>query len=296
MGDAIHNLRTALDHLAYAVANHKGLPPNELHAVSFPSRVSKIEFDSTIAQNVTAGTRRNVRMHDAAGGHTVDQHVGKPDSWLRARLAVSPKLDAALTFTNEAAANRAQGAFVNKNSAQIKEWLADPDGGPTLSMDYDTGKPVGRVLKRGAATSNMTTKANLVLSRDKSPLGWHFLTAYPVKSVYMAAKDLYPQLDSFIQGYFHQNWIDVVAKRGETEEEDYIINDVLKDGSRRHLTLLRDNIANLLATDASEEVLRQMIKVEFRGNIDPTLDGYTWRAWLEHLRNCINEHLKFSLK
>ena len=121
-----------------------------------------------------------MQAHDAAGGHTIDRHVGKSDTWLKNRLGKEPRLAAASTFTSEAAANRAQGAFVNNNSAQIKKWLADPDGGYTFSR-VDTGKPIGRVLIRAEAASKTTTKANFALERDSSKAGWHFLTAYPVK-------------------------------------------------------------------------------------------------------------------
>ncbi len=112
----------------------------------------------------------------------------------------------------------------------------------------------------------------------------------------MEAKDLYPKLEYFIGGYFHQNWIDLVESRGEPKEYDYIVNDLLTGESRATLLKLSDDISRLLASSPSEEVLRRVIKKEFHGNIDPPLRGWTWRGWLEHVKKRIDEQLKFSLQ
>ncbi len=112
----------------------------------------------------------------------------------------------------------------------------------------------------------------------------------------MEAKDLYPRLENFIGGFFHQNWIDVVELRGEPKEEDYVVSDMLKVASRGYLLKLTDDISRLLASGLSEADLRRIIKYEFVGNIDPALDGSTFRAWLEHVKERIDEHLKFSLR
>jgi hypothetical protein len=127
------------------------------------------------------GARRNVAVHEATGGHTIERHVGKSDTWLSNRLAKDPDLDVASTFTNDIAANRTQGMFVNKSKKQIVQWLNDPAKPQILVATFDTGAPIGRVLQRGENTSTTTSKANLVLTRDGSAQGWHFLTSFPVK-------------------------------------------------------------------------------------------------------------------
>jgi len=109
------------------------------------------------------------------------------------------------------------------------------------------------------------------------------------------AKDLYPKLETFIGGYFNQNWFDFVP-RGEANREDYIVRDMLRRESRAILLDLTEEISRLLASGVSEADLRRIIKYEFVGHIDPVLDGSTFRAWLEHVKERIDEHLKFSLR
>ncbi len=133
------------------------------------------------AHDPNAAARRTVDQHEVSGGHTVDVHVGKSDIWLQNRLKTDPGIDAASTFTSEAAANRAQGTFVKHNRAQIDSWLANPEHPRIMKSTFDTGKPVGRVLEKGEATPVSTTKAYFMLERDSSPHGWHFQTSYPVK-------------------------------------------------------------------------------------------------------------------
>ena len=111
----------------------------------------------------------------------------------------------------------------------------------------------------------------------------------------MTAKDRYPKLANFIGGYFHQNWIDLVAQRGEPQEYDYILNDLTRE-TRNYLVALRSDIERLISTGASELELRQIVREELNGNIDPVYDGSTWKAWLEHVNERITEHLKFSLR
>ena len=66
--------------------------------------------------------RRDVRSHDEAGGHSIERHVGKSESWLRQRLANDPGLGVASSFRNEIVANRTQGAFVRRYREQIDAW------------------------------------------------------------------------------------------------------------------------------------------------------------------------------
>lgn len=86
-------------------------------------RSTTIHYGLAFATNVA---RRAVNQHEVASGHTVEIRAGKSEHWLRSRLASDPELPAASTFMSETAANRAQGAFVKHNNADIDLWLADP--------------------------------------------------------------------------------------------------------------------------------------------------------------------------
>ena len=132
------------------------------------------------AQNVNAGTCRNLHSHETAGGHTIDRHVGKSDAELQKRLVMSPNLPAASTFSSESTAEIAQNTFMSKNAAIIENWLAKSKSDKLVLTD-DVNKPIGRVVTRGESEAQTTTKATFVLKRDSSEQKWHFLTIYPVK-------------------------------------------------------------------------------------------------------------------
>lgn len=48
VGDAVHNLRSALDHVAYAVAKHNQVPSNVLDKVSFTIRARACDFNNAL--------------------------------------------------------------------------------------------------------------------------------------------------------------------------------------------------------------------------------------------------------
>lgn len=133
------------------------------------------------AQSVGSSARRDVAAHEAAGGHTILEHVGKSSRWLRARLDDDPSLAAASTFTSEESANRAQGAFLKNNRDELQQWLKDPSQGPTYTKIFDTGQTVGRVMTRDSPEAISTSKARFVITRDDSAHGWHFVTSFPVR-------------------------------------------------------------------------------------------------------------------
>jgi hypothetical protein len=127
-----------------------------------------------------ANPRRDVNDHEGDGlGHTVERHVGKSDNWLRRRLQNNPGMDAASTFTSEAAANRAQAAFVKKHKAEIAEWLKGSSR--QMTKEFDTGIFVGRVLEKGKSSAVTTKEVFILIRRNPDvPQGWYFHTSYPV--------------------------------------------------------------------------------------------------------------------
>ncbi len=131
--------------------------------------------------NYSGNERRNVNDHEGPGmGHTVDMHVGKSDNWMKKRLEAEPDKDVVSTFTNEAAANRAQGSFVKKYKFEIDQWLKGEQAQMSKMMDFDYF--VGNVLKRGEQKSKPTNRAFFLIRRSKSsPLGWYFHTSYTVR-------------------------------------------------------------------------------------------------------------------
>lgn len=136
----------------------------------------KVDDDYTTG----ASERQNTESHENAGGHTDARHIGKSDNWLRKRLKDDPNLQAASTFTNEAAANRTQGRFVKKYKTEIAEWLKRGGNG-TFVRSIDTKKPIGRVLPRGKHHPEGSSKAMVIVAKNDSDLGYYIVTSYPIK-------------------------------------------------------------------------------------------------------------------
>ena len=133
------------------------------------------------AKEVFSNGRRNIEDHEILGGHTKAKHVGKSENWLRRRLNNDPDMgDFASSFRNEATANRVQGRFVNKFKAEIDEWLLSNQTKPLL-REIDMNEPIGIVVERGKGGHIVTEKATLILVKDNSTQGWHFLTSFPNK-------------------------------------------------------------------------------------------------------------------
>jgi hypothetical protein len=132
-------------------------------------------------QNAT-GTRRDIQMQDAAGGHTIERHVGKSETWLRNRLQNDPelkKVNFCSSFRNEAIANRVQGQFVKRHRAALEAWLKN-DESHSFKTKVTMNEPVGIVVERGKSGASETYTSRVIAIRDSSPQGWHILTSYPI--------------------------------------------------------------------------------------------------------------------
>ena len=122
--------------------------------------------------------RRNIQDHEEGKGHTIEKHVGKSDNWLRKRLRDDPAIEAASTFTNEATANRVQGRFVKQFRSEIDEWINTGRG--TFTREIELDFPIGRVIQRGNHHSESSSKALIVLIKNRSEHGFQILTSFPV--------------------------------------------------------------------------------------------------------------------
>ncbi len=121
----------------------------------------------------------DLAVHEAAGGHTIAEHVGRTTEQLATRLVDEPKIPAASTFPNIATAERATADALQARSAEIASWLSTSAKRLVLKVPllYD----VGISLARGATTPVNVRSVLIVLQRDASfPSGYRIITAYPV--------------------------------------------------------------------------------------------------------------------
>ena len=76
-------------------------------------------------------------------------------------------------FDNSDNFRQAQNAFLDRHQIEIEQWLRG--GNHRFVKDIDFEKPIGIVVERGASDFLTATAARIVLVRDSSMQGWHFL-------------------------------------------------------------------------------------------------------------------------
>ena len=117
-------------------------------------------------------------FHEAAGGHTLERHVGKTEAQLAQRLASETRISAASSFTDRSVAEAAIGEAMNRNQKAIDSWVKSRDNRYTI--DYNANRIIGITLRRRASKTNSASRLKIVLQRrPKLPPGYFILTAYP---------------------------------------------------------------------------------------------------------------------
>lgn len=117
--------------------------------------------------------------HEAAGGHTLERHVGKTEAELKQRLEIDRQIAAASSFTNRSIAEAAIGEAISRNERSIASWLRSRDNRYTI--DYNANRKVGITLRRRVSKASSTSSLKIVFQRStKLPPGYFILTAYPV--------------------------------------------------------------------------------------------------------------------
>lgn len=104
------------------------------------------------------------------------------ESSLRQFLEFNPSAffdKSASAFTNSDDARQAQKDFVNLYQNEIEDWLKS--GNHRFVRDFDFDKPLGVVVERNSEGVFTANKMRVILVRDSSVQGWHFLKSVLVK-------------------------------------------------------------------------------------------------------------------
>ena len=175
---------------AQAALEQETLITNEGIIIRMPKQktaIEKMQEPLEMRAKVGENGRRNVKLHEQSemnpnGGHTMERHTGKSESWLRNRLKTDSTLEEgfASSFNNVEVANRVQGRFVNRYKTEINAWLKNSSRKP-LKLELDMKEPIGIVVENGKAGHTLSTSARAILIKDNSEQGWHFLTSFPIK-------------------------------------------------------------------------------------------------------------------
>ena len=118
-------------------------------------------------------------LDEAAGGHTIARHVGLSDEDLADRLEKYRRWTAS-TFPDRPTAERVVADVLEAGQADIVRWLVSSNEVNELVLSVDLGRGVGTSMKRGQAPKGVNG-VRVTLVRDDSALGFHILTAYPLR-------------------------------------------------------------------------------------------------------------------
>jgi filamentous hemagglutinin len=140
-----------------------------------PAAISTLAGASSAIPTIPGGLGVDVLLKK---GHTLEQHVGKNEAFLRARLK-NENISAASTYYDLPIAYASVGAALNSEWKRIQTWQRSKSN-ERYVFDYIYTQPVGVTLQRGASKTMPTSDLRLVLVKDSSALGGFFiLTTYP---------------------------------------------------------------------------------------------------------------------
>jgi hypothetical protein len=112
------------------------------------------------------------------GGHTLKKHVARTDEQLRERLQQEHNISAASTWTDRATAETVVAEALAAQRNHVGNWMHRGYPRPNVALHYDSGRVIGRSLRRGGSAVVDCTQAVVVLRAD-GPDGFYVLTTYP---------------------------------------------------------------------------------------------------------------------
>ncbi len=150
-------------------------------AVAQKNAAIKGEPDKNSRSVFPSGTIADLTDTDAVNKKTAESKNVAAESALRQFLEFNPMFahDKCLSaFENFDNAQQAQKDFLDRHQIEIEQWLRS--GNHRLVKDIDFEKPIGIVVERNTNDFFSATTARIVLVRDGSVQGWHFLKSFLV--------------------------------------------------------------------------------------------------------------------
>jgi hypothetical protein len=122
--------------------------------------------------------RYDLERDEERGGHTIKKHVGRTDRQLEERLERERNISAASTWTDLDTAETTVAAALRAERGRIENWMRRGYPRANLALHYDTGRVIGRSLRRGDSYTVDYTASVIVLRAD-GPDSFYVLTTYP---------------------------------------------------------------------------------------------------------------------
>lgn len=132
-------------------------------------------------QNQLIGFKDGISIKGKLDNEKIDFYTKKTETELRRQLDFYPHFayDRQIsTFENPKDINLGKQEFVNKHYSEIEDWLVS--GKHRFVKDFDFEKPIGMIVDRNESGYITAEKLRVVLVRDGSVNGWHFLRSFLV--------------------------------------------------------------------------------------------------------------------
>ncbi|MGF6656870.1 hypothetical protein OKW34_007460 [Paraburkholderia youngii] len=163
------------------MANNIGLSVDMIVPFGFAGSIKAARVAS-----VTMG-RINLQMHEAKalnpklGGHTIKEHIGKSEEYLRARLRKYPKMDVASSFYDLKTAELAISRIVRINSIKIRSWSRSRPN-YHLVLNENAGRDIGYGVVRETGELIRLHGIRLVLKHETyNGMPYYIITSYATK-------------------------------------------------------------------------------------------------------------------
>lgn len=125
-----------------------------------------------------AAERYDLSKDEERGGHTLARHVARTDEELRERLRREGNISAASTWTDRETAEETIAQALRAERGRIESWMRRGNPRANLALHYETGREIGRSLRRGETDAVRCCDVVIVLRTDGAD-SFYVLTAYP---------------------------------------------------------------------------------------------------------------------
>jgi hypothetical protein len=174
---------TLTSQAATAAAEALGLDPKAAQTVGMAVDIAVPLAAGFVGAARAIAIRRgaiSLASEEAAGGHTIAEHVGRTEEQLRARLARQARIPAASTFGSLREAERVVAEALRANKNAIEEWAKLAPAGDKKALTYAAGRVIGQGVVRSTSQMETMSKVIVVLKKVVAQNRVYFvLTSFP---------------------------------------------------------------------------------------------------------------------
>ncbi len=121
-----------------------------------------------------------LQSHEDAGGHTIERHVDKSDSYLKKRVSSGNIMEAS-SFVSLSAAEQIIAMGLWQNIDELSLWMKNPNGADRMVIEAHDPIIIGKGIRKNEQKISPRYGVRIVLQKTKNKKSAFILTAYPNK-------------------------------------------------------------------------------------------------------------------